>query len=462
LRPRLRDIAGLFLADRRGAIAAMTAVLATTLVGFGGLAAETAFWYAQKRALQTQADAAALSGAYELLQGQTATTAQTWATHDAVLNGFSNSAPNSIDVSGCTGTACQVTLTLQHSTALASVALPTVTIKARARADIETFSSVACLVVTGAGGVLTVSSNVTAPNCALVVPTSANAQSISISGSPTIGLDTIWTHGGYNAGTATVNLTTPALTFAANGSGTYIPVDPYASSPPNFPVPTNPQSVPAGCPSGTLSPGVYNPMSFQTGRNQCREIDLTPGVYYIVGGNSSTPAFDVQHGARVHCNTCGCTISGSGSGVVIILYPSSNNSGGISVAGQVDLCAPNTNTTTAAGGTPIPAGLLFYQWNSFSANAACNASVTYNPSFVRSNSSANVTGIAYLPCGQFNFQNPSGAGSSLTCFILVAKSATVISLTNTSSVTNCTNKGVPVVSPGGKGAQKINKIVMTQ
>jgi len=68
----------------------MTAVLATTLVGFGGLAAETAFWYAQKRALQTQADAAALSGAYELLQGQTATTAQTWATHDAVLNGFSN------------------------------------------------------------------------------------------------------------------------------------------------------------------------------------------------------------------------------------------------------------------------------------------------------------------------------------------------------------------------------------
>jgi len=171
LRPRLRDIAGLFLADRRGAIAAMTAVLATTLVGFGGLAAETAFWYAQKRALQTQADAAALSGAYELLQGQTATTAQTWATHDAVLNGFSNSAPNSIDVSGCTGTACQVTLTLQHSTALASVALPTVTIKARARADIETFSSVACLVVTGAGGVLTVSSNVTAPNCALVVPT---------------------------------------------------------------------------------------------------------------------------------------------------------------------------------------------------------------------------------------------------------------------------------------------------
>ena len=88
--------------------------------------------------------------------------------------------------------------------------------------------------------------------------------------------------------------------------------------------------------------------------------------------------------------------------------------------------------------------------------------MTYNQSFVRSTGSANLNGIAYLPCGQFNFQNPSGAGSSLTCFILIAKSATVISLTNASSVTNCTNKGVPVVSPGSKGAQKINKVVMTQ
>jgi Flp pilus assembly protein TadG len=454
---RFRDIARLFLADRRGAIAAMTAVLATTLVGFGGLAAETAFWYAQKRALQTQADAAALSGAYELLQGNAANAAS-WATNDATLNGFNNTAPNAIS-STCNGTSCQVTLTLQHSTSLASAFLPTVTIKAQATADIEPFSSVACIVAVGAGGVITVSSNVTAPNCAFVAPTSPNPQAISISGTPTVGLDTIWTHGGYNAGTATVNLGTPALTFAANGSGSYMPVDAYASSPPSFPVPTNPQSVPAGCPTGILSPGVYNPMLFKPGNGNCKDIDFTPGVYYIVGGNASTAALDVQHGAKVHCNTCGCTTSDKGSGVVVIIYPSSNSSGGVSIAGQADLCPPKDDTTAA--GTSIPAGLLFYQWNSFSANAACNASVTYNQSFVRSTGSANLNGIAYLPCGQFNFQNPSGAGSSLTCFILIAKSATVISLTNLSSVTNCTNKGVPVVSPGGKGAQKINKVVMT-
>ena len=132
----------------------MTAVLATTLVGFGGLAAETAFWYAQKRALQTQADAAALSGAYELLQGNAANAAS-WATNDAVLNGFNNTAPNAIS-STCNGTSCQVTLSLQHSTALASAFLPTVTIKAQATAQLQSFDpgDVACIIATGLGTVL--------------------------------------------------------------------------------------------------------------------------------------------------------------------------------------------------------------------------------------------------------------------------------------------------------------------
>jgi Flp pilus assembly protein TadG len=40
---RPRNIAWRFLADRRGAIAAMAAMLSTLLIGFGGLAAETAF-----------------------------------------------------------------------------------------------------------------------------------------------------------------------------------------------------------------------------------------------------------------------------------------------------------------------------------------------------------------------------------------------------------------------------------
>src|SRR5207237_6634542 len=117
------------------------------------------------------------------------------------------------------------------------------------------------------------------------------------------------------------------------------------------------------------------------GNGNCKEIDFTPGVYYIVGGNSSTPALDVQHGAKVHCNTCGCTISGKGSGVTFIIYPSSNSSGGISIAGQADLCPPKDDTTAA--GTSIPAGLLLYQWNSVRPIAARTASVPHHPTFIR-------------------------------------------------------------------------------
>ena len=219
MRPRLRDIAGLFLADRRGAIAAMTAVLATTLVGFGGLAAETAFWYAQKRALQTQADAAALSGAYELLQGNSAN-AGTWATNDAVLNGFNNTAPNTIS-STCAGTSCQVTLTLQHSTALASAFLPTVTIKARAKAEFYDPGNVACIIATGTGTVLNfLSQNATStlPNCTLVLPNAANASSVTIANG-TVTADTIWSHGGYNVTGATApTFTRPPMTYTASSS----------------------------------------------------------------------------------------------------------------------------------------------------------------------------------------------------------------------------------------------------
>jgi hypothetical protein len=149
--------------------------------------------------LQTQADAAALSGAYELLQGQTAATAQTWATHDAVLNGFNNTAPNTIS-STCAGTSCQVTLTLQHSTALASAFLPTVTIKARAEADLQIFHNVACMIgLAGSGVALNMVPGFNGPNCTLSAPNSANVQAVFISGGGTVTADTIWTRGGYKS-----------------------------------------------------------------------------------------------------------------------------------------------------------------------------------------------------------------------------------------------------------------------
>ena len=56
--------------DTRGATLALVAASITALIGFTGLGVETGLWYAIKRQDQSAADVAALSGAFELLAGQ--------------------------------------------------------------------------------------------------------------------------------------------------------------------------------------------------------------------------------------------------------------------------------------------------------------------------------------------------------------------------------------------------------
>lgn len=63
--------------DRRGGIAAMTAMLIPLLIGAAGLASDTMQWTLVRRSLQRQADSAALSGAYALTQNRDVTSTVT-------------------------------------------------------------------------------------------------------------------------------------------------------------------------------------------------------------------------------------------------------------------------------------------------------------------------------------------------------------------------------------------------
>ena len=56
--------------DTRGVTLALVAAAISALIGFTGLGVETGLWYAIKRQNQSAADVAALSGAFELLAGQ--------------------------------------------------------------------------------------------------------------------------------------------------------------------------------------------------------------------------------------------------------------------------------------------------------------------------------------------------------------------------------------------------------
>src|SRR5215472_11231359 len=86
--PSSREFWQRFVHDRRGVTAVFVALAATVLIGFVGLGAETGLWYALKRQDQSAADAAAISGAYEIAQFQGTSDICALAKRDAASNGF--------------------------------------------------------------------------------------------------------------------------------------------------------------------------------------------------------------------------------------------------------------------------------------------------------------------------------------------------------------------------------------
>ncbi|HXG82281.1 MAG TPA: pilus assembly protein TadG-related protein, partial [Sphingomicrobium sp.] len=80
--------------EEDGATAITTAIVLTALVGFVGLGTEVGMWYAERRAMQTAADAAAMGGAYEIYEeGEDAPedAVVAAAKGDAKRNGFEHS-----------------------------------------------------------------------------------------------------------------------------------------------------------------------------------------------------------------------------------------------------------------------------------------------------------------------------------------------------------------------------------
>ena len=76
-----------FARDTSGATAIMIVLLIPVLVGFVGISVDVGLWYAEKRSLQTAADAAVISGAVELVNNNTDEGARTAAVNDAIRNG---------------------------------------------------------------------------------------------------------------------------------------------------------------------------------------------------------------------------------------------------------------------------------------------------------------------------------------------------------------------------------------
>lgn len=296
-------------------------------------------WYSDKRDLQTAADAAALSGAFERVRGNPAGL-QNAAQHEAVRNGFALAMPNTIAVNNppLAGskagqpTAVEVVLTRPHSVLFSNLFLSGgVTIAARSTAAVATTGEACVLALDRTANRAlqnTGSSTVLMDGC-VMASNSVAPDAIYLSGSTTVNAYSLWTTGAIvNGGSGNVTLARPATTHAWDLE------DPLATF--------SPGATPA-CPPGgnheteyknetkTIGPG---PMVFcgglKFGANA--NITLKQGQYWVIDGDLTI----------VSTATVKCECLTPDEGVTLILTRKTGSVGIVNIEGNanVQLRAP--------------------------------------------------------------------------------------------------------------------------
>lgn len=473
----LRQLRG----DQRGVVAIIVALAATVLFGFAALGVETGLWYAIKRQSQSAADAAALSGAYELAAGQTYSDICAQAQHDAAANGFtfSNSyaCPTSTPSPACTsassGKMClnqlaagasddgsvEVYLARQQNTFLADLFRPSVTIGTHAVATVTTPGYACDLALGKTGTDITVqgSATVNLSGCGMAA-NSNSTSSISFGGGNNDILDASWfqTVGNYSSGG------NPAINVPTRLTDAAAVTDPYSCNPPaigcagkitfSWPVAPVNSSSPCYADSATpttLQPGLYGKSS---GSNKCSDgsgnshppmtftsgtTTLCPGVYYLDGEDNKGGAFYLN-GGTVTMGTAGsggCPANGINGVTIIASSQSGTKGGGLQIkSGSVTLSAPTSSPVSG-----IPSGLLFYQDPAHADTSKSGNGLT-GDSTITANSTTPLKGVVYTPATNVTF---TGNNGTATCFIVIALTITFTGNSTMAGATaSCTAAGV--------------------
>lgn len=372
-------------ADRRGGVAVMLALTLPVVVGVAALAIESGLWFAERRTLQTAADAAALSGAFELTGGR-----RTTVTASALADGRRNAANATFavrwpPVSGKyvgSMSAVEVTVSRRQTLMLSALFLGDMSVVARAVARVGSAGDPCILAlerVESSAAEFSGSADIVLKDCG-VKANSSSAQALTVSGSSSLTAPFVETVGGVQvSGSGT-------LAVASTITNSTATEDPFKTL-------ANPAV--GGCSqsgfkengTATLSPGVYcNGLDL----GAKAKVTLSPGVYVVNGGS-----IKINGGAQV-----------SGSGVTIFLTGSAGNYAQMDINGgaTVNLTAPNSGTY---------AGVLFFQ----DRNAPAGGDNKFN-----GGSAMSLNGALYFPGQQVSFQgNTSNAGG---CTRIIADTVT--------------------------------------
>jgi hypothetical protein len=412
--------------DRRGALLATTALALPVIAGFAGLGIEVGMWYSDKRDLQTAADAAALSGAFERVRGNP-TGLRSAARYEAQRNGFEVGGPNTIAVNnpplagsraGET-TAVEVVLTRPHRLLFASVLLSAdMTIAARSTAAVDTTGEACVLALdrTANAALNNQGSATIKMDGCVMASNSIASNAIEIGGNATLSAYSLWSVGGVDiSGSPGVALTRPPTTQAWELEDPLATFD-MGAVPACSPNPPYETSYGAG--AATIQPGVYcGGLSFNSNAN----ITMKPGRYYVADGN-----FFVAASAVVRCDC-----PNPEDGVTIILTRKTGSIGTVDIRGGADvqLRAPADPTNPFRG-------VLFYQ------DRRAPATTTGTNKF-NGGATMKLEGSIYIPQQGVEFQGNNS--QSKTCTQIIART---VSFTGNAYIDNtgCQAAGVQPVT----------------
>ena len=456
------------LRDRRGVSAVFVALASTALIGFVALGVEVGLWYAVKRQDQSAADAAAISGAYEVAAGQAYSDICALAKRDATSNGFpfqSYTCPSTSP--GCTNpssgqmcannppagssntNAVEVVLNRQENTLFANMFLSNVSITSRAVAlvNLPGYTCDLSLAKTGTGISVQGSATLNLTGCGMAA-NSSSASAISFGGGSNDVFDASWfqTVGNYSSNGS------PVLNVSTMLTNSTPVTDPYSCNPPQlgcagkitYSMPSTPANSSSPCYADsstptTLLPGLYGkssgshkcsddtgssspPMQFTTGTTT-----LCPGVYYLDGEDGHGSAFAVK-GGTVKMGTANATTNGvtcgSGTGVTIIASSLNGTKGGgfNFQSGTVNLSAPTARVPSGCtlGSTScIPSGILFYQDPTYADTSKQGTGLT-GDSTLTAGTGTSMEGVMYAPATNVTFTGNAGS----TCFLVISLTMT--------------------------------------
>lgn len=382
-----------FGSDRSGAIAVVTALSFTCILGFAALGVEATQWYTQSRSMQAAADDAALSAAVAYAEGDTSSY-QTEATSVAGADGYVAGAgnitvtvskpPQNGNYSGVKS-AIAVSIVAPVKPILAAPFLSAFNITREGVALIGGQASEGCVLAldptaSGAATISGTSTNVALSKCAFDV-NSSSSSGLTLTGGATLTASAVNLVGNYSlGGSSSISASGGILIdqravsdpYAGRTIQSFSGCDYHISSPITGNV--------------TLQPGVYcgNTLKITNGA----VVTFAPGVYIL-----DQISFVVEGNATVQ-----------GTGVTIIL----TSSGQVSSIGNIVINGGSTVDLTAPTSGPY-SGMVFWQ------DGRAPDSNTDNFS---GGSSMKITGAIYTPSQSVSYSGGNGtAGGGCTQLI---------------------------------------------